>query len=254
MLALDLGTPLSKDLLAERLWEGQPPASYIATVESYVCVLRSRARLGHGRHAALATTTCGYVLDPKQVTVDVVEARELLVSNEPQVVARSLELVSGEMLAEDPYASWARQEREAFAHRLAGACIRAAHAANAAGDHMLALRLARAASERSYLSEPAAQALMVALAGTGERGQALLAYENLRVGMMEELGVEPGPETTRTYLATLGHRAPADERPRHEEIGALVRLLRRALEGVTDALPEEPEMAVVGRLLLARCG
>ena len=45
MLALDLGAPVAKDLLAERLWDGRPPASYIATVESYVCSLRRRLGL-----------------------------------------------------------------------------------------------------------------------------------------------------------------------------------------------------------------
>jgi hypothetical protein len=77
MLATELGNPLSKDLLAERLWEGKPPATYIATIESYVCVLRQHARLGRGRTAALATTTSGYLLDPEQVSVDLVQVREL---------------------------------------------------------------------------------------------------------------------------------------------------------------------------------
>ena len=52
MLALDLGAPVAKDLLAERLWDGRPPASYIATVESYVCALRRRLGLVAGRRGA----------------------------------------------------------------------------------------------------------------------------------------------------------------------------------------------------------
>jgi DNA-binding SARP family transcriptional activator len=64
MLALDLGTPIPKDLLAERLWDGRPPASYIATVESYVCSLRRRLGLVGGRRGPLATTHHGYLLDP----------------------------------------------------------------------------------------------------------------------------------------------------------------------------------------------
>jgi DNA-binding SARP family transcriptional activator len=252
MLALDLGTPLSKDLLAERLWEGQPPASYIATVESYVCVLRSRANLGSGRRGALATTTCGYMLDPEQVQVDLVEARSMLAMAAVPDVCRALDLVSGELLAGDPYVAWAREERDAFADLLAAACVGAARTANAAGDNLFALRLARAAAERSYLSEPAAQELMTALAQSGERWQALKVYDLLRTSMLDELGVEPGPEITRQYLATLRAEIPADHRP--EEIGTLLRLLRRALEGSTDSANDGPDMAEVGRLLLSRCG
>ena len=78
MLALDLGTPIPKDLLAERLWDGRPPASYIATVESYVCSLRRRLGLGAGRRGPLATTHHGYLLDPEHVRVDVASVRSLL--------------------------------------------------------------------------------------------------------------------------------------------------------------------------------
>jgi DNA-binding SARP family transcriptional activator len=254
MLALDLGTPVSKDLLAERLWEGHPPTSYIATVESYVCVLRGRARLGHGRHAALATTTSGYVLDPDQVAVDLVEARTLLASATVPEVVQALDMISGELLAGDPYASWACEGRAEFADRLVEGCISAAHSANAVGESVLALRLARAAYDRSYLSEPAAQALMIALASTGERGQALRIYEGLRSGMVEELGVEPSVETTGAYLSTLRDTPRDGDAYGAEQVGTLLRLLRRALEVETDRVPHEPEMAEVGRLLLARCG
>ena len=61
MLALDLGTPIAKDLLAERLWDGRPPASYIATVESYVCSLRRRLGLvgaAVARWPPRTTATC----------------------------------------------------------------------------------------------------------------------------------------------------------------------------------------------------
>lgn len=254
MLALNLGRPLSKDLLAEHLWEGQPPASYIATVESYVCVLRSRARLGHGRHAPLATTTSGYVLDPDQVQVDVVEARSLLGSDDPCDVARALDLASSELLSGALYASWAREERESFADLLTSACIRGAHTANASEGTTLALRLARAAYQRSYLSEPAACELMSALARSGERWQALRVYEELRAGMLEELGVQPGQSTTRLYLSTLQTDATDAAARRPEEIGTLLRLLRGALEDGSDSLRNEPEAAELGRLLLARCG
>src|SRR4051812_38620168 len=78
LLALNLGDAMSKELLAECLWDGEPPPGYVATLESYVCLLRGRLGLGRGPRSALATTTKGYRLDPAQVRVDLVEARAVL--------------------------------------------------------------------------------------------------------------------------------------------------------------------------------
>lgn len=48
VLGLCVGHPVDKDLLADRVWEGRPPASYRADLESYVCVLRRKMGLGPG--------------------------------------------------------------------------------------------------------------------------------------------------------------------------------------------------------------
>lgn len=255
MLALDLGTPMPKDLLAERLWEGQPPASYIATIESYVCVLRRRLGLARGKHAALATTNSGYLLDPTQVQVDAVEIRSLLAAGGPADVARALDMRCGELLVDEPYAAWASNEREAFAELLAAACVRAAQASNAAGESTLAIRLARMAMAQSYYSEPGLRELMEALACSGERSEALHLYERLRAGMLEELGVEPSPITQRLYLSILRGDSSTEEQPTdRDEISLLLKLLRRALEADPRGPTGEPAMLEVGRLLLARTG
>ena len=112
MLALDLGTPIAKDLLAERLWDGRPPASYIATVESYVCSLRRRLGLVGGRRGPLATTHHGYLLDPEHVRVDVTSVRTLL-GGDVADVTLGLDLMSGKLLADEPAAGWANDARGA---------------------------------------------------------------------------------------------------------------------------------------------
>ena len=252
MLATELGNPLSKDLLAERLWEGKPPATYIATIESYVCVLRQHARLGRGRTAALATTTSGYLLDPEQVSVDLVQVRELCAQGGVAPALQALDLVSGDLLAANPYASWARQERESFDELLAGACVRAAAESNVRRDPATALRLARTAVGRSYLSEPAVRELMISLEGTDERWQAMRVYDQLRKDMIEDLGVEPGPETTQLYMGML-RRNSATTESRPEEIGTLLRLIRGALELDGGSRRHYPEMAEVAGLMMARC-
>ncbi len=252
LLATELGHPMSKDLLAERLWEGRPPSTYIATIESYVCVLRHHAQLGRGRTAALATTTSGYLLDPGQVSVDLTQVRDLCGQDGAGATLQALDLVTGDLLASDPYTSWARTERERFDDLIATACISSARAVNRAGDHATGLRLARAAVSRSYLSEPAVRELMIALEGVDERWQSLRVYDQLRKDMLEDLDVEPGPDTTQLYIDMLGRNSGTkDSRP--EELGTLLQLIRGALEGGGPTGRAYPEMAEVGRLLLARC-
>ena len=253
MLALDLGSPLSKDLIADRLWEGRPPPSWLATIESYVCVLRRQLGLGHGREAILATTSYGYRLDPDRVVVDVVDVRSLLRGG-PEDVSRALDRMSGELLADEPYLSWAIEERESFDEVVSQACLRAAGDANLQGEPALAVRLARSAQQRCPFSEPALRELMRALNHSGSRVMALQAYESLRLAMESELGVEPSAETRATYQSILeGGGSPGSAHEAHrDEVRTLLELLRRALAEDTGVLAGLPYSHEVGALLLAR--
>lgn len=257
MLALDLGSPLSKDLIAERLWDGRPPVSYLATVESYVCVLRRRLGLVGSRRGPLATTSRGYVLDADHVRVDVVEVRSLLRAGGARVT-QALDMMSGELLANEPFAAWACEARDAFDELLVHSCTRAAHEANVRGDFEHAVLLAHEATERGYLCEPAVRELMQACVGVGDRVQALRAYETLRQGMGEELGLAPETATQAEYLTVLrggpAVTATATHTSAREEISALLQLLRRALEAETGPVADLPSMHEMGRLLMARAG
>jgi DNA-binding SARP family transcriptional activator len=254
MLALDLGTPIAKDLLAERLWDGRPPASYIANVESYVCSLRRRLGLVGGRRGPLATTHHGYLLDPEHVRVDVTTVRTLL-GGDVADVARGLDLMSGKLLADEPYAAWASAARDSFDELLSVACTRAAQAANERNDSALAVRLAREATRRSYCAEPPVRELMIGLNANGERPQALQAYQTLRAAMLDELGLEPGSDTQELYLSILRGNPAEQARPTdRDEVRTLLELLSRALEDDSAMFSGMPAMAEVGQLLLARAG
>jgi DNA-binding SARP family transcriptional activator len=252
LLALDLGTPSSKDQLAERLWDGRPPASYIATIESYVCLLRRRLGAVGARRGPLATTPHGYLLDPEHVRVDVTTVRDLLVG-EADDVALALDMVSGNLLADEPYAAWASEARGSFDELLARSCTRAAQGANERHESALAVRLAREATRRTYCAEPPVRELMRGLDANGERTQALQAYQTLRAAMLDELGLEPGSDTQDLYLSILrGNPAELVRQSDRDEVRTLVELLRRALEDDSAMFSGLPSMAEVGHLLLAR--
>jgi SARP family transcriptional regulator, regulator of embCAB operon len=253
MLATNLGTPVPKDRLAERLWDGQPPPSYVATLESYICVLRRRLGVEPGSLSALATTNKCYVLDPGQVEVDLVEVTSTLASMSPADVLSTLDGLPGDLLASEPYAGWADAERDKFAQLVASVCTGSAHLALEAGCTASALRLAHTAVQQNYFSEAARRELMHALWLSGEGTQALAAYAELRARMLDDLGMEPGPVSQKLYLDILrGSEGQGREQDRLE-VTTLIRLLRQALEssGRTDVLVE-PNLLQVARMLLAQ--
>jgi DNA-binding SARP family transcriptional activator len=237
ILAASLGSTVTKDVLAEGLWNGRPPASYVASVESYVCVLR-RTLVQAAGGSPLVTGHGGYLLDPDLVRVDLADARSLLrdlgrTSGAALVVGAEqvLELMRGRLLADEPFADWATAVRERFDDDLEPVLTRAAEAANVLGDPVTALRMARTALETKPLSEPAFREVMVAHHAAGAPGQALRTYADLRGLLLRELGVEPGPQTHRLYLSILDDAETQELREKDRfEVGTLARLLRQALE------------------------
>ena len=81
-----------------------------------------------------------------------------------------------------------------------------AEAAGALGDHHRAVAAARRAVAAHPLDERSHRALIRALHRAGDRAGVVQAYEQCRAVLAEQLGVDPGPETVRAYLAALGEQ------------------------------------------------
>lgn len=242
ILALSAGTPVPKHQLADLLWDGRPPRSYVGTLESYVCLLRRRLGLGRGRESAIATTNSGYVLDPAMVSIDLNEFRSLVHAAStagPRAALAGLEsaiaLVTGELLVSEAYARWAIRERAVAQNEIvAAACLAARHAL-ALGEDGVAVRLARTAVSSDALAEEAWRLLMRALWASGRRSEALRAYFQLRDTLVDELGSDPAVESQALYLEILRDaRAPdGGERPDgRDEVRMLMGLLRQAVESI----------------------
>ena len=266
VLALDAGSAVPKDRLADLLWDGEPPASYMGTLESYVCVLRRRLGLASGRRSALATTSSGYLLDPSAVNVDVLEFRRLLAraasAGAADVVAttvEALQLVRGELLADEPYAAWAIRARDVFVREAVAACVRAAQLASAIGDFTHALQLAQWAVDHDRLREAGWQHLIRVHWLTGHRSDALRAYAELRAVLLDELGEEPGGESQELYLAILRDlpatrvQSPTDEVGELRTLMVLLRQVLDALPGV-GAPPTDAALTAVASRVLAQTG
>jgi DNA-binding SARP family transcriptional activator len=238
VLATTPGQPVAKEKLADVIWEGVPPRSYMATLESYVSLLRRGLEEARGQHSAIRTTTAGYVLDMGKATVDLDEtcrlidlARRSSGSAAISLVGSALDLAHGELLASAPYSRWAGEQRATLNTELATACDHAAEVALDHGDHAEAIRLSREATLRDPLVEHAWQTLIRTYAAQGRFCEGLTAYQTLRGVLSAELGVEPAPTTRRLYQELLS-ALDAESDDYRTELSTLMVLLRQALEGV----------------------
>jgi DNA-binding SARP family transcriptional activator len=245
ILAATPGAPVTKDRLAELLWDGEPPKSYVGTLESYVCGLRRKLGNGPGRTSPLRTTSNGYLLDPAAASVDLFEFRKLaalagsaLPAECLRLTRQAVSMIGGELLASEAYATWACTERKIFQREVVETCNRGALNAHAVGDYDAAECLARLAISHDSLAEDGWQHLMRALSASGRGCQAIRAYVDLRTAMVNELGMEPGPVSRALYMEILcsdSAQVPslAGTTQDSADLGRRLRLLHRALEAIT---------------------
>jgi hypothetical protein len=162
-------------------------------------------------------------VDVDEAAVLVDEAEQRMRSSRPALAltaaSAALELLAGGRVLEDePSADWAMElsrEVERLLRRARGAAW-LAHAG--VGDHRASLAVAQTAVDADSLDEEAHRAIIMGYHRLGEQGEALRAYERLRMVLVEELGADTGPETESLIGAVLrGEEVVAD---RHETIAA----------------------------------
>jgi predicted ATPase/class 3 adenylate cyclase/DNA-binding SARP family transcriptional activator len=205
-LVVHAGQPMSTDRLVTELWGDRGSEGATRTVQTYVSQLRKLLR---GEPASLDTRPGGYVLavDPAVVDAYRFERGVTAAVTEPDSARRlaildgSLGLWQGPPLGEFAGAGWADRE----ATRLDGLHLQALRRRY---DTLLDLdRAVEVAAELEALvrAHPLDEGLwaqyMLALYRSGRQADALGAYQQARRHLVDELGIDPGPE-----LAELEHR------------------------------------------------
>ncbi|MDQ1372750.1 MAG: hypothetical protein QOJ09_88, partial [Actinomycetota bacterium] len=238
MLALARGGPVSADALADGLWGDSPPARPADQVS--VLVSRVRGALGADR---ITRSDAGYAFHVDWLDLDALdelagEAERRLAGGHAAAAraaaAAALALARGPLLPDETDGDWAEPERARAARLAARAAHAGAEAALAAGDPTSAADLAERALADDPFDEVALRCLMRANVSAGRPASALAVYGRARERLIEELGVDPSPETEALHTEIL--LAPQPEQPAPTSVSevpgraAVLRQLDRALE------------------------
>ncbi|MCE7001688.1 NB-ARC domain-containing protein [Kibdelosporangium philippinense] len=218
-LLLNANQTVTYDMLTDALWPNRRPRSVAANLRTYVSSLRASSPEISSR---MRTDRLGYSIVVGQGELDLIEftehvarARQFRAAGALAEAAEQLEhalaLWRGDPLADLPGV-------HAWGDRLAAL----AEARVVATEDLLGLRVAEGryqdaiAELRPFLAEhpfreSGWQQLLLALNASGQQAEALRTYGEIRKRLVNELGVEPGPELRKVHAAILKGEAPQQE-------------------------------------------
>ena len=227
VLVLHRGETLSTDRLIDELWGEHPPATATKSVQVYISRLRKALAGGDGPAEVILTREHGYELrlDPEHLDAHrferlVDEGRSDLAAGRPKPAASALEdalsLWRGPPLADLAYEPFAQREAARLDDLRLEALETLIEAKLALGAHAeLVGQLRTLIGEHPFRERLRAQ-LMLALYRCDRQADALQAYQNARLALVEELGIEPSERLRALEQAILAqdpklHLVPANE-------------------------------------------
>ncbi|MEN8113666.1 MAG: BTAD domain-containing putative transcriptional regulator [Actinomycetota bacterium] len=243
LLVANLGRPVSVDRTLETLYGDHLPGSPERALRFHMSKLRATLEPdapATQRTGVIRTMTNGYQLDMEPSTIDAHrfatlanEATELLESDaeaSASAASGALSLWRGDPLSEFEYEEFAQPLRTELAERKLSLDETHVEALLALGDSERAIALLKPLTKQHPYRENLYSLLMTALYRSGRQVDALAVYQEARETLLEDLGVDPGPE-----LADLEHQILAQAPG----------LLPTTAPGVGHNLP--PSIPLVGR-------
>jgi DNA-binding SARP family transcriptional activator/tetratricopeptide (TPR) repeat protein len=230
VLLADAGRPVTAEALIDRVWGEDPPAGARRTLHTHIASLRGM--LGA---AVLARQAGSYVLRVDPLQVDLHRFRDLVSragaagedsgdsgdsgddgdggDGRRRWLREAVYLWDGQPLAGIP-GEWAARTRRAWQQEHLDAVLSWAAAEIAAGNAAAIVgRLTAVADEHPFV-EPVHAAAIRALSAAGQTAAALDAYAATRARLVEELGLEPGPELRAAHELAIRATADPAGRPR----------------------------------------
>ncbi len=221
MLLINADRVTPSDRLIDTVWS-RPPRS--ARQQLHNIIARLRRKLD-ATGALIVTRPLGYQLaltdhglDLHEFRLSVLRGREQL-QDEQYDDARielgtALSLWRGDALA-DLSGDWAAATRESLHRERLAAGEALAQAQLATHDHAGVLETVQVLLAADPLHEGLHDLRLRALARSGRRTEALGAYQDLRRRLVDEFGVEPGPDLQETHSSLLRDADPPSASPRH---------------------------------------
>ena len=205
-LALRAPEPITVDELVEVVWAGQPPGDGVQALQKQVSRLRQRL----GEAAPILRGSAGYALGVEQQSIDARRFEGLLErarGEDPDSasadLSAALELWRGPALADHRFAEFAQREIERLEELRMEAIEERMGAQLARGRDADLVGELRALVAEHPLRERLRGHLMVALYRSGRQAEALEVMREGRRLLVEELGLEPGPELRRLEQSIL---------------------------------------------------
>jgi len=222
-LAAHANEPVSLDALAEVVWDGAPPPGSIATLRTHLA--RLRRCLGPRIARRIVTRAPGYAIELGVDELDLLAFENhcrragaaLRAADNAQASASgalALSLSRGEPLSDVP----SQLLRDLLVPQLERQRVQVAEdwieAELRLGRHEPVLEQLRDLTARYPLREHFHAQLMLALAHSGRRAEALTAYQDARKTLVAELGVEPGRELRALHERMLAGDEELQDTPR----------------------------------------
>jgi predicted ATPase/DNA-binding SARP family transcriptional activator len=210
LLLLNANRVVPLRTICDGLWGDEPPRSAANSVQVYI----SRLRKILGADLPLTMASRGYRLEVPPETIDVVLFERLaadggsaLERGDPAAAVitlrAALDLRRGPPLAEFAEIPFASAECARMNRLVRLAEENHAEARLAAGQHRELVGDLERLVELDPFSERCWGLLMTALYRCGRQADALAAYQRARRILIEQLGIEPGPELSRIEAAVL---------------------------------------------------
>jgi DNA-binding SARP family transcriptional activator len=198
---------VSVEVLTNRVWDDEPPASVRNVLSGHVA--RLKAALAGDPGVSLSRRAGGYLLAAGQEQVDLSRFRALAgraaAAGDEQaatLLRDALGLWRGPALA-GLRSRWLDGMRDALERERAGAVLALTDVRLRLGEHhALVAGLARQAGA-APADERLAGQLMLALYRCGQQAEALRWFERTRSHLAEELGADPGPQLRALHLQIL---------------------------------------------------
>lgn len=219
MLALHVGRVVPADQLIDALWGEDPPTGVRNSLQGLVSKLRRTL----GAAELVAMRGSGYALELPAAAVDVTRFEQLVVDGRSAAIAGDLpravdvlaeadSLWRGDALADFTYEDFASAAISRPAELRLGAIEERLDLALQLGRHQAAIVELEALVIGNPLRERLRGLLMTALYRAGRQAEALRTFQDGRLHLGEELGLEPTTELRRLEAAILAHDRPSTRR------------------------------------------